>query len=72
MARTRYLLFLDESGTHDMKFVDPNFPAFVLAGLLVGETLAAYPIARAAMHNDWSGAAAEVISRKLKECVLFP
>lgn len=35
--RTSYLLFLDESGTHDMQNVDPAFPVFVLAGLLVGE-----------------------------------
>lgn len=39
MARspTRHLLFLDESGTHDMRRVDPNWPVFVLVGLLVGE-----------------------------------
>jgi hypothetical protein len=36
--RTRYLLFLDESGTHDLNHVDPSFPVFVLLGLLVGET----------------------------------
>src|SRR6266496_2263738 len=38
LARTRHLLFLDESGTHDMQHVDPAFPVFVLLGLLVGET----------------------------------
>ncbi len=36
--RTSYLLFIDESGTHDMKNVDKRFPVFVLMGLLVGET----------------------------------
>lgn len=35
--RTRYLLFLDECGTHDMQHVDPQFPVFLLMGLLVGE-----------------------------------
>ena len=35
---TNYLLFIDESGTHDMKHVDPKSPMFVLMGLLVGET----------------------------------
>src|SRR5437867_12378687 len=38
LPRTRYKLFLDESGTHDMRHVDPNFPVFVLLGLLVGES----------------------------------
>jgi hypothetical protein len=37
MQRTNYLLFIDECGTHDMRFVDPDFPIFVLVGLLVGE-----------------------------------
>lgn len=34
---TSYLLFLDESGTHDMVHVDKQYPVFVLMGLLVGE-----------------------------------
>jgi hypothetical protein len=37
IPRTSYLLFIDESGTHDMVNVDPAFPVFVLVGLLVGE-----------------------------------
>lgn len=36
-VRTTYLLFLDESGTHDMGHVDARYPIFVLMGLLVGE-----------------------------------
>jgi hypothetical protein len=36
--RTAYLLFIDESGTHDLRTVDPKWPIFVLLGLLVGET----------------------------------
>ena len=35
--RTQRLLFIDESGTHDMQNVDPKWPVFVLVGLLVGE-----------------------------------
>lgn len=35
---TKHLLFIDESGTHDMRRVDPRSPVFVLLGLLVGET----------------------------------
>jgi hypothetical protein len=37
-SRTKHLLFLDESGTHDLRTVDPTWPVFVLLGLLVGET----------------------------------
>ncbi len=36
--RTQHLLFLDECGTHDMQNVQPDFPVFVLVGLLIGET----------------------------------
>lgn len=35
---TKYLLFLDECGSHDLAHVDPKWPLFVLVGLLVGET----------------------------------
>lgn len=35
---TRHLLYIDESGGHDLAHVDPNWPIFVLVGLLVGET----------------------------------
>lgn len=34
---SRYLLFLDESGDHGLKTIDPNFPVFVLTGLLFSE-----------------------------------
>lgn len=33
----RYFLFLDESGDHGLANVDPNFPFFVLAGVLFSE-----------------------------------
>lgn len=33
----RYVLFLDESGDHGLKTIDPNFPVFVLTGLLFSE-----------------------------------
>lgn len=36
-ARTQYLLFIDESGSHGMVNIDPKWPLFVLVGLLVGE-----------------------------------
>lgn len=31
---SKYLLFLDESGDHGLKTIDPNFPVFALTGLL--------------------------------------
>ncbi len=34
---SRYLLFLDESGDHGLKTIDPSFPIFVLTGLLFSE-----------------------------------
>ncbi len=35
--RAKHLLFIDESGGHDLKTIDPGWPVFVLVGLLVGE-----------------------------------
>ena len=37
MVMSKYLLFLDESGDHGLKTIDPNFPIFVLTGLLFSE-----------------------------------
>ncbi len=34
---SKYLLFLDESGDHGLKTIDPHFPVFVLTGLLFSE-----------------------------------
>lgn len=31
---SKYQPFLDESGDHGLKTIDPNFPVFVLTGLL--------------------------------------
>ena len=33
----KYLLFLDESGDHGLKTIDPSFPVFVLTGVLFSE-----------------------------------
>ena len=33
----QYFLFLDESGDHGLTKIDPNFPVFVLCGVLVSE-----------------------------------
>jgi len=32
-----YFLFLDESGDHDLGFVDKNFPLFLLCGCVIKE-----------------------------------
>ena len=36
-------LFLDESGSHNLRVVDPDYPVFVLGGVIIGsdEELAA-------------------------------
>lgn len=33
----RYYLFIDESGDHGIKNIDPSFPNFILCGILVAE-----------------------------------
>jgi len=33
-----YYLFLDESGDHGLSSLDPNFPVFVLCGILISDT----------------------------------
>ena len=33
----KYRLFLDESGDHGLVFVDPNFPVFVLCGVIMSD-----------------------------------
>ena len=32
-----YYLFMDESGDHGLKNIDPNFPVFVLCGIIISE-----------------------------------
>ncbi len=36
-SASKYLCFIDECGTHDMKNIQSDFPVFTLVGLLVGE-----------------------------------
>ena len=33
-------MYLDESGNHDLKKIDPNYPLFVLGGVIVDESYA--------------------------------
>jgi hypothetical protein len=37
VSRTKYILFIDESGDHGLKNIDPNFPVFVLSGCIFSE-----------------------------------
>ena len=69
--RTSYLLFLDESGTHDLQAVDPAFPVFVLAGLLVGETYYAKTLApriKALKQQHFGDKDVILHSKKIRRC----
>ncbi len=33
----KYYLFLDESGDHGLRRVDPSFPVFVLSGIICSD-----------------------------------
>ncbi len=37
ISLSRKLMYLDESGNHDLKKIDPNYPVFVLGGVIVEE-----------------------------------
>ena len=41
------LLFLDESGDHNMTAIDPNYPLFVLGGVMVDKDYAEGPMLEA-------------------------
>jgi len=34
----KYYFFMDETGDHGLSFVDPNFPIFLLCGVLFEES----------------------------------
>ena len=36
-SKVKYFLFIDESGDHGLKNIDPNFPVFVLSGCIFSE-----------------------------------
>ena len=39
------VLFLDESGDHNLTVIDPNYPLFVLGGVIVDKDYADGPLA---------------------------
>ncbi len=47
------MLYLDESGSHDMKSVDPKWPVFALVGVLVEEMHYVQDIAPAVKSLKW-------------------
>ena len=56
-------MYLDESGNHDLKKIDPNYPVFVLGGVIVDESYA-----EAAMEEEvnqfkmsWFGSTSPVL-----------
>jgi hypothetical protein len=69
--RTNHLLFLDECGTHDLTHVDPQFPVFVLAGVLVGErycTRSVVPRIQSLKRRHRLGATNVLHSRDIRRC----
>lgn len=50
-------LFLDESGSHNLRVVDPDYPVFVLGGVIIGtdEELAAVSVAVRSFKSSFFG-----------------
>jgi len=47
---SEYIVFVDESGDHGMKFIDPNYPVFVLAFCIFQKTKYATTLVPALKH----------------------
>jgi len=66
----KYFLFLDESGDHGLKNIDPNFPIFLLCGVLIREDF--YEIIKAEMNtikNEfWNDINVIFHSRDIRKC----
>lgn len=61
--KIKYFLFIDESGDHGLKNIDPNFPVFVLSGCIFSKE--DYPIARFILEPKRINLAFEVINDKI-------
>ena len=65
-----YHLFLDECGDHGLIYVDPNFPVFVLCGILIAET--DYAVATGEMQKIkrrfWGEKKVLFHSRDIRKC----
>ena len=56
-------MFLDESGNHDLKKIDPNYPVFVLGGVIVDEGYAKTVIEEEVnrFKKSWFGSTSPVL-----------
>lgn len=66
----RYFLFLDESGDHGLKTIDPSFPAFILCGVLIEESQ--YRLIKNKLNsikeNFWKNTEVIFHSRDIRKC----
>ena len=65
-----YYLFIDESGDHGLHKVDPNFPVFLLCGLLFNETdyFEARDKINVIKHKHWGNKQVILHSRDIRKC----
>jgi len=65
-----YFLFLDESGDHDLSFVDKNFPLFLLCGCIIDQNSLPIIEKRIASFKKQYFGTTEVIlhSRDIRKC----
>jgi hypothetical protein len=66
----KYYLFLDESGDHGLVNVDPNFPVFVLCGVIISEQSHQQLEAdiMGLKNRFWPGKKAILHSRDIRKC----
>lgn len=66
----KYTLFIDESGDHGLGNIDPNFPVFVLCGIIVSEQ--DYDVLRRATNDIklrfWNNVNVVFHSRDIRKC----
>lgn len=66
----QYLLFLDESGDHGLNNIDPQYPVFVLCGIILSET--SYQILQSEVANIkqkfWGNKKVIFHSRDIRKC----
>lgn len=66
----RYFLFIDESGDHGLKTLDPSFPIFILCGILIEESQ--YDLVNKKLNevkeNFWKNKEVIFHSRDIRKC----
>ncbi len=70
MSQQKYYLFLDESGDHGLTNIDPNFPVFVLAGIIISsDNYAVLQTATNRLKNNlWPNKKVILHSRDIRKC----